>query len=179
MVSLQVFSKISRGFGELFGNHKEAVRTDKPNILNVVPNSFEPAKFLGPGWKIRRGQPGPTRVSIPDTDLVTLLGPSEVWVRGEECVRRSNAMGNTRLGVDAFLAFWNNPHLHPPNWYEMVEEQERRVIFDRDLLEDPEGELNVLLLHCATDGSCEWGALPLKWKWSSGDQSVVLKSTMM
>jgi hypothetical protein len=149
---------------------------------------FSPRDFLGQGLSVRPDDLYFTEAAIDEEDDQSLLPPAlnvtslspvnvldlgEIYIDGEERLRRLKKEKFIRLGVKVFRAFWENTHLIPVSWGEKTDDAIIIISFDGTIFRSPYGSRFVPCLY-RSEAGWSWCPRSLEAVWSSGDLSVVL-----
>ena len=98
---------------------------------------FDPATFIGEGWRFA-GVPAPAKIrSVEDVQRVTLFSAfrsGEKVITGEEVLRRLASVGKTSLGAEDFYFLWTHQQSIPEEW-----KVKGAIFFDGDPLLSPNG----------------------------------------
>ncbi len=148
-----------------------------PNILRIDRSvKFDPAKFLGEGWKI--DEEDERSLTLAEVDLVQIrlehmLKDGEDQVRGETKLERLKKAGHVRLDARIFQILWENQNLIPESWKEKTNGNTTFTYFDGTILLSPDGYRYVLYLYWR-DGQWHWNVLWLENGWYRHRPSAVL-----
>jgi hypothetical protein len=130
---------------------------------------FDPATFIGKGWRFAGvGTPAKIR-STADVQKVTLLSAlrsGEKVITGEETLRR--LISWITLGAEDFHFIWTHQEVIPEGWKRVG-----AVFFDADLLLSPDGYRYTLFLYWDGEGWV-WAVVWLDVGRGSGRPSAVL-----
>lgn len=141
-----------------------------------VGRSFDPAKFIGEGWRLGKRDPRSRTVREIDVSkilLETRLEKNETFTDGDERIRRLDNAKRVRLNTDAFLAFWENQHMIPESWKANEKGETLYVFFDGDELLSPYGSRYSLYLYW-NDGRWYW-----HYYWLDHDRGGRLPSAVL
>ena len=149
-------------------------------VISIVRGVFNPIEFHftingkieGWGIYIDKIEEIDTRftalmeLDLTKVELRTMLKGREVYVNGEEKLRRLKKGGYIRLDADVFHTLWQNQHLIPESWKEKVDGYTRYIIFDGTIFRSLDGCLCIPELWCG----------PLERRWGARHPSAVLAS---
>ncbi len=147
--------------------------------LTINRGRFNPAEFLGEGWKVVSEESDKVSATIKKLDLgqvqqVSLLIDGEARISGEERLRRLKISNYIRLDADIFLKLWENQHLIPSQWKVLINGRPRCVYFHGTIFERTHGLRYVLYLYW--DGGWKWSTSWLDDFFHVYHPSAVLKS---
>jgi|ERR1035437_87936 hypothetical protein len=151
----------------------------EPKVIKIDRSmSFNPAKFVGEGWKI--DEEDERSLALTEIDLTAIrfesvLKDGEKRVQGEEKLTRLKATGHIRLDAKVFQTIRENRHLIPARWKEPTNGNTTYIYFDGTVLRSPDGRRCVLCL-CCYDGQWRWSYDWLVLEWSVFNPSAVLAS---
>ncbi len=151
----------------------------EPKVIPIDRSKkFNPAKFIGEGWKI--DEEDERSLALTEIDLTTIrfesmLKNGEKRVQGEEKLTRLKDSGYVRLDAKVFQILWENQHLIPTSWKEKTNGNTTYIFFDGTVLRDPHGGRYVLYLYWG-DGQWSWDCGWLGNDWDVCDPSAVLAS---
>lgn len=138
--------------------------------------TFNPAEFIGKGWRIVEQDERSlalTEVDLSKVELRHMLKPGEIWVYGEAKLDRLKAAGHIRLDAKVYQTLRENPELIPEKWKEKTRGNFTFVCFDGTVLSGPDGDRLVL---CLFWHNSQWHQhfVWLKGGWASRSPSAVL-----
>lgn len=139
---------------------------------------FDPAAFIGKGWKFGERNVRTAEVGINDLQevkLVTHLAKGEEYTTGEERRKRLSSAAEVPLGADHFLWYWQNQDRIPKEWKEKTGGNTTYVFFDGDELVSPDGCRYALSLYWR-DGQWYWGCHWLDFSRGASYPSAVVAS---
>ncbi len=144
---------------------------------NELLPQFNPATFIGEGWRIEEdGVPiGIAEITSVGVRLETMLETDEEYITGEQWLVRLKEANAVRLGAAEFWYLWNNQGQISAAWKKKTKGNTTYVFFDGTVLRDPHGDRCTLCLYW--DGSeWRWGVGWLGIDRSAGSPSAVLAS---
>lgn len=128
-----------------------AVVSNLLQIDRTIP--FSPVVFIDTGWSIAEQDNRSLAFNQVDLNKVTfetMLRSHQVWIRGEEKLRRLKEAGHIRLDARVFQVLWENQGLIPEDW-----KTKGAIFFDGTVLRDSCGNRYVLVLIWRDDS----------WRW--------------
>ena len=148
-------------------------------IMRILPctKPFDPASFIGSGWKFEDGESKDVRMDIDwcKVRFEHYLKEGETTITGEEKLKRINASGDTPFGAKVFFSLWQDYQKNKENSVlEWLYRTHGIIFMDffRDVLRRPRGSRCVLYLFRDADewdADCSW----LDDDWNAGDVSGV------
>jgi hypothetical protein len=169
--------------------------TDKENpwenhILRIDrATPFNPITFLGEGWSIWKGPVDGngltgeeeqdkrslvlTTIDLTSIRLEPMFKKGEVYIKGEEKLKRLKSAGHIRLDAKVFQTIWENQHLIPEKWKEKTNGYTTYIFFDGTTIRPPHGHRYVLYLSWPA-GQWFWGYHWLDLDWVASGPSAVL-----
>ncbi len=151
----------------------------KPTIIPIdrtIP--FNPAEFIGKGWKIAEEDERSlalAEVNLDDVQFEDMLESGETFIKGETKLERLKVAGHIRLDAKIFQTLWENQQLIPESWKEKINGNTRYIFFDGTILLSPDGGRYVLYLYWLA-GWWYWDCRWLGRDWDVGSPSAVLAS---
>ncbi len=135
----------------------------EPKIITIDRSvAFNPAEFIGEGWKIDEQDERSVAITTLDltkVSLVDMLKQGESAVNGEEKQKRLAKAGHICLDAGAFWHFWKNKHLIQALWKEPIGGKVRFIYFNGTVLRSPSRNRFVLYLDWSEGRwgrSCSW-----------------------
>ena len=123
---------------------------------------FNPVEFFGQSWKIAEEDERSLNITELDLDAVRLedmLKSGEVFIKGEEKLKRLKSHGNIRLDAKIFETLWKNQQLIPKKWKEETDGEATYIFFDGTIFVSPDGVRRVFCLLWDGHGwrwGCRW-----------------------
>jgi hypothetical protein len=117
---------------------------------------FNPAKFIGRGWRIEEQDERSLTLSgvdILNIRLESTLRGDEASITGEENLNRLKASGLVYLDAAIFRFLWDHQYLIPESWKEKTNGSTTNIFFDGTVLLHPLGDRCVIYLYWYND---EW-----------------------
>jgi hypothetical protein len=137
---------------------------------------FDAANFIGPGWTIEEQDERAlvlAEVDLNKIRLDTCLNQGEVYITGEQKLRRLKQAGQIRLDAKVFQTLWQNRHSIPESLKELTNGNTTFVCFDGTVLRDPGDNRSVLCLWWQS-GEWDWRCSWLDDDWFVDNPSAVL-----
>ena len=140
----------------------------------IYEPKFNPAVFIGPGWKYSKPRDKRSAVLGAAIDYTTVklshdwLRSSETWVKGDErhkCILADHSVA--ALNADHFLHYWNKPSEIPEEWKPYV------ITFDGDELSSPDSG-RFLLFLCWRGEGWQWG-----YRWLGHEHDVRYRAAVL
>ncbi|MDO8558194.1 MAG: hypothetical protein Q7S09_03325 [bacterium] len=164
-------SRVNRHLFELALRGVSVADLAGPQIISIDRSkAFDPAALLGAGWTIWKGPADGDGLSgandederscaLTEADLSKILFADalkgkEMFITGEERVKRLKKAGHVRLDAGIFQFLWENRNRIPKSWEEKINGNIRYIFFDGTILRDPLGNRYALHLYC---GASQWG----------------------
>jgi len=151
----------------------------KPTIIPIDRTTpFNPAEFIGKGWKIAEEDERSLALAEVNLDEVLfedMLNEGETSIKGETKLKRLKGAGHIRLDAKIFLTLWENEQLIPESCKERINGNTRYIFFDGTILLRPGGRRSVLCL-CWGGGGWRWDYHWLGLDWDADAPSAVLAS---
>ena len=153
-------------------------------MANIVKAAeFDPAKFIGPGWSIKKGNTMVSSLSLVEVDpskiiLKSYIKPGEFYIKYEERKERCRPL-DIHLGLNFFLALWRHRRKLPESWQQKTKIKkgifvDTTIYFTGQTLLDPFGREAVMGL-CYRFGSWDFDWDWLHHPWVKADVSAVVK----
>ncbi len=154
-------------------------KQDISRVLATVKD-FDPVVFMGEGWKILEGEcdkraEALVKVDFTKVNLENCLKEGESYISGEENLKRLGEKGNILLGVETFLALWNEPGHETLKWIYNEKLFVSYLNFFGTVIKSPHGNRYVLCLY-RDDRRWHWSCSWLGNDWCDRDFSVSLVS---
>lgn len=149
-------------------------------IIAVNCDHFNPTEFIGSGWSVLETENDSRSTEIISLDLtkvqfVTMLDGDEKMTTGAEEIKRLRESVYIGLGIDAFVALWENRNRIPDWWKEKADGNIRFIFFDGVVLLGPDGEKYSLGINWINDSWC-WFTYKLAEPRDNNGQSAVVLS---
>ena len=158
-------------------------------IIRINRASFKPAEFINNGWGFWRGPADGdglngmieqdtrslfmNRIDLSEVLLESRLKDGEMYISGEECIKRLIVAGCIRLGLRVFKTLWDNKKLIPPKFAEKTNDRDNYIFFDGQILRSPNGRRYTLCLY---PYKSEWRCGQIKL---SDDRYIINKSAVL
>ncbi len=177
---------------EAFLKNRCRLIVGEPKVITIDRTApFNPAEFIGAGWKFWLGPADGdglsgeleqdsrslalTEVDVTKIFLEVHLKKSETSTTGEERLKRLIATNRVRLDLGVFKTLWDNKALIPASWKEKTGGNTTYIFFDGQILRSPDGRRYTLYLYW-DGGEWRWLVYWLDISRHANDPSAVLAS---
>lgn len=144
------------------------------NLLQIDRSKpFDPIAFMGKEWSIAEQDERALafdKIDLNKVTFETMLRSGEVFVKGEEKLRRLKEVGHIRLDARVLQLLLENQSFIPKSW-----KSKEYIFFDGTILRGPDGDRYVLCLY-SRGGQWLWRFYWLNIDWNAKGFSACLES---